>query len=104
MPIVPLRRARHAPARDDAAMGETGGRMVGATIMAALTICMVSLAATHYLAAAVAPSAVQVAQARPPAVKQSIEQIRSVLDPVTTGSVQRNASAIVLDPCTGARK
>ena len=85
-------------------MGGTSGRMLGATIMFALTICVVSAGAVRYLASSVQTSGVQVAQARVPSVKQSIEQIRSVLDPVSTGSVQRNASAIVLDPCTGTRK
>ncbi len=34
--------------------------------------------------------------------RQSIEGLRSILDPVATGSVPR--ASVVLDPCTGLKK
>ncbi len=34
--------------------------------------------------------------------RQSIEGLRSILDPVSTGSVSR--APVVLDPCTGLKK
>jgi hypothetical protein len=34
--------------------------------------------------------------------RQSIEGLRSILDPVSTGSVPR--ASVVLDPCTGLKK
>lgn len=80
--------------------GESGGRLFGATLLGAAVLTAASIGAVQYFANnATAP--IQVARAAP--VKQSIAGLKSVLDPLTTGSVPRNAS-IILDPCTGARK
>lgn len=73
--------------------------MLVRTMASACVIVAVTVAAGQWLAAARPVDRIVVAsQTRP--VKQSIEGIRSILDPSATGSVGRGR-AVTLDPCTG---
>jgi len=75
--------------------------MLMRTMASACIIVAVTVAAGQWLATA-RPGPVDrivvASQVRP--VKQSIEGIRSVLDPSSTGSVGRGRT-VTLDPCTG---
>ena len=79
-----------------------GGRLFAMVLLGGGLVMFASTSAVNYLAANVQTPTVAAAQPRP--VKQSIAGLKSVLDPLTTGSVPKNISQIVLDPCTGARK
>ncbi|PSC05775.1 hypothetical protein SLNSH_07290 [Alsobacter soli] len=83
-------------------LGAGGGRLFAALTLFGVVLTVGSVSAVQYLAANVAPPAAQFAQGR--TVKQSIASLKSVLDPMSTGSVSRIATPVVLDPCTGARK
>ncbi len=73
--------------------------MLMRTMASACIIVAVTVAAGQWLATARPVDRIVVAsQTRP--VKQSIEGIRSILDPSTTGSLGRGR-AVSLDPCTG---
>ena len=73
--------------------------MLTRTMASACIIVAVTVAAGQWLATGRPVDRVVVAsQVRP--VKQSIEGIRSVLDPSATGSVGRGRT-VTLDPCTG---
>ncbi|MHB2165875.1 hypothetical protein [Alsobacter sp. R-9] len=71
------------------------------TLLAGGILCIGGVAAVHHLSGLrLTDYAMLAAQQSPP--RQSIEGMRSILDPLTTGSV--SGRPVVLDPCTGQRK
>ncbi len=64
-----------------------------------VAMAILGVGAAHYLAERTRLQAEQIAMAK----GGSLETMRSVLDPPTTGSIERRSS-IRLDPCTGERR
>lgn len=72
------------------------------TLLMGGVLCIGGVLAVHHLSGLrLADYAVLASPADKP--RPAIEGLRSVLDPVATGSLPRGAS-VVLDPCTGGRK
>lgn len=71
------------------------------TILVGAVFCIGGVAAVHHLAGLKLGDVATVAAA-PERPRQSIEGLRSVLDPASTGSISR--PTVVLDPCTGQKK
>lgn len=72
------------------------------TLLAGGVLCIGGVLAVHHLSGLrLADYAALASPAERP--RQAIEGLRSVLDPVATGSLPRGAT-VVLDPCTGTQK
>lgn len=71
------------------------------TLLTGAVLCIGGVLAVHHLSGLKLGDYATVATAsdRP---RQSIEGMRSILDPIATGSVSR--AQVVLDPCTGLKK
>lgn len=72
------------------------------TLLAGGALCIGGVLAVHHLSGLrLADYAALAAPAERP--RLAVEGLRSVLDPVATGTLPRGAT-VVLDPCTGAPK
>jgi hypothetical protein len=70
------------------------------TLLTGAVLCIGGVLAVHHLSGLKLADYATLASA--PAPRQSIEGLRSILDPIATGSVPR--ASVVLDPCTGVKK
>jgi hypothetical protein len=76
------------------------GSLVSNVAIIGVAMAILGVGAAHYLAERTRHQAMQLAAAKS---GTSIEALRSVLDPPTTGSIEHKAT-IRLDPCSGERR
>lgn len=74
--------------------------LVSNVAIVGIAMAILGVGAAHYLAERTRQQATQIASAK---TGTSLDSLRSVLDPPTTGSIERKMT-IRLDPCSGEQR